>query len=45
MKITYYYDYVGMSCEKCGRTIKNIFVLESNGVTFKVGSECIQKNI
>jgi len=43
MKITYYYDHVGMSCEKCGRTIKNIFVLESNGVTFKVGSECIQK--
>jgi len=43
MKIQWYYDSVGCSCDRCGHGIKNIFQVEDNGVIFKIGSECIKK--
>lgn len=31
------------SCQHCGREIKNLFVIENDGIEMVVGSECVQK--
>lgn len=43
MKITYYYDNIGTTCDRCGHEIKHVYIVESNGVTFKIGCDCIAK--
>jgi len=43
MNIKYYYDNVGTICDRCGHDIKHVYVTESNGVSFKIGCDCIKK--
>jgi len=43
MNIKYYYDNIGTTCDRCGHDIKHVYVTESNGVTFKIGCDCIKK--
>lgn len=43
--IDFYYDKVGMSCQHCGRAIKNIAVVRDNltGEKLYVGTTCVDK--
>lgn len=43
MKIKFYTDEKGTTCDKCGQGIKNIYVIEDNGISLQVGTECINK--
>lgn len=46
IKVSYYYDNMGLSCEHCGRAIKHVYNVElSDGETIKLGSTCITKVI
>jgi hypothetical protein len=41
MKITYCYDSIGYTCDRCGAAIKNLYTIEDQGIKQIVGSECI----
>jgi hypothetical protein len=44
MKLTYWKGLGGL-CDCCGTPLKNVYILEDQGLKFKVGSTCIKKFI
>lgn len=45
MKITYYKDNLGTTCDKCGTFIKNVYHISGEDFEMNVGSECVKKAI